>query len=249
MISINSICPVCGKPSRSYMGNARKDKLCGKHADMLKAGEISPDGKGGFIDKTGKSLCITSQTDLPVEKPTIKAEEGVCKCISCGKETKPGFLFCVSCFHRYKDKRLLIRIDKCSEITLLDESYEGDLKCKDGHIVKSEKERFIDDYLFDHAIAHSYESTLPISLNKSIHPDFFLPKYHKPNTNECDDVYLEYFGFGDDHASYTEQKKFKLEQYAKMKLTVICISKDETNDFNGTLDKKLAYFKWHEITQ
>ena len=33
------ICPICDNPTRVYMGNARKDGLCGKHADMLKAGE------------------------------------------------------------------------------------------------------------------------------------------------------------------------------------------------------------------
>ena len=33
-------CPICGEPTRVYMGNARKDRLCGKHANMLKAGEI-----------------------------------------------------------------------------------------------------------------------------------------------------------------------------------------------------------------
>lgn len=26
-------CPICGKPTRVYMGNARKDRLCAKHAD------------------------------------------------------------------------------------------------------------------------------------------------------------------------------------------------------------------------
>ncbi len=33
-------CPICGKPTRTYMGNARKDSLCGVHADALKAGKI-----------------------------------------------------------------------------------------------------------------------------------------------------------------------------------------------------------------
>ena len=33
-------CPICGEPTRVYMGNARKDRLCGKHADMLKAGDL-----------------------------------------------------------------------------------------------------------------------------------------------------------------------------------------------------------------
>ena len=31
-------CPICGQPTRVYMGNARKDRLCAKHADELKAG-------------------------------------------------------------------------------------------------------------------------------------------------------------------------------------------------------------------
>ena len=34
------VCPICGAPTRVYMGNARKDRLCGKHADELKAGKI-----------------------------------------------------------------------------------------------------------------------------------------------------------------------------------------------------------------
>ena len=28
-------CPICGEPTRVYMGNARKDKLCGKHASIF----------------------------------------------------------------------------------------------------------------------------------------------------------------------------------------------------------------------
>jgi len=34
------VCPICGAPTRVYMGNARKDRLCGKHADELKAGKL-----------------------------------------------------------------------------------------------------------------------------------------------------------------------------------------------------------------
>ena len=36
----NLICPICGEPTSVYMGNARKDRLCRKHATMLKNGEI-----------------------------------------------------------------------------------------------------------------------------------------------------------------------------------------------------------------
>ena len=33
-------CPICGEPTFVYMGNARKDKLCKKHGQMAKVGEI-----------------------------------------------------------------------------------------------------------------------------------------------------------------------------------------------------------------
>ena len=28
-------CPICDQPTRVYMGNARRDRLCAKHADEL----------------------------------------------------------------------------------------------------------------------------------------------------------------------------------------------------------------------
>lgn len=34
------VCPICGEPTRVYMGNARKDRLCGKHADEFKHARI-----------------------------------------------------------------------------------------------------------------------------------------------------------------------------------------------------------------
>ena len=37
------ICPICDNPTRVYMGNARKDGLCGKHADMLNTGSWQTD--------------------------------------------------------------------------------------------------------------------------------------------------------------------------------------------------------------
>ena len=44
-------CPICGEPTIVYMGNARKDGLFGKHADMLKKGDIIVDEEGLFVDK------------------------------------------------------------------------------------------------------------------------------------------------------------------------------------------------------
>ena len=36
----NLICPICGKPTSVWYGNARKDKLCREHAQQLKEGVI-----------------------------------------------------------------------------------------------------------------------------------------------------------------------------------------------------------------
>ena len=45
------LCPICGQATRVYMGNARKDLLCGKHADALKSGEIISNENDYFLRK------------------------------------------------------------------------------------------------------------------------------------------------------------------------------------------------------
>ena len=62
-MSNDLICPICGEPTRVYMGNARKDRLCGKHADMLKAEEI-------FLDSYGRWRETATQNVLSQEKAT-----------------------------------------------------------------------------------------------------------------------------------------------------------------------------------
>lgn len=150
-------CPICGQATRVYMGNARKDRLCSKHADELKSGRIIVNEEGLFVEpKTGKILNKNYQENK-VEKEVVAEQNGVAKCIACGKETRPGFLFCPFCYRKYVDKKLLVEITNCKEITILDDSYEGKFTCTDGHIVKSKSEMIIDNWLFDHNIPHAYE--------------------------------------------------------------------------------------------
>ena len=147
-------CPICGQATRVYMGNARKDRLCAKHADELKSGRIIVNEEGLFVEpKTGKILNKNYQENK-VEKEVVAEQNGVAKCIACGKETRPGFLFCPFCYRKYVDKKLLVEITNCKEITILDDSYEGKFTCTDGHIVKSKSEMIIDNWLFDHNIPH-----------------------------------------------------------------------------------------------
>ena len=119
------ICPICGKPTRVYMGNARKDRLCASHANMLKTGELILDENGRYLDKQGTVL-FPLEIDKPKEKvfETVENEEIeiITKCIACGKETKNGNFFCIQCYRKYRDKNLLIRITRCKEIEIMDES-------------------------------------------------------------------------------------------------------------------------------
>ena len=99
------LCPICGQPTRVYMGNARKDLLCAKHAEALKAGRIEINEKGLFVEKETKKIL---NRDYEEQKEEKAEQKGVAKCIACGKETKPGFLFCTSCYKKYADKKINI---------------------------------------------------------------------------------------------------------------------------------------------
>ena len=180
-------CPICGEPTRVYMGNARKDKLCAKHANMLKNGDIVINDEGLFIEKTTNK--VLNKDYKKEEQAKENKEYKVVKCIACGRETKPGFFFCPSCFAKYNNKELLVKIKNCKEIEILDESYEGHYMCDDGHIVKSKSERDIDNYLFENGIPHAYErSFIPESdPTVTLKPDFILPNYN----NSGKDVIIE----------------------------------------------------------
>ena len=241
------ICPICDNPTRVYMGNARKDGLCGKHADMLKAGEIVLNEDSLFVDvKTNKVL---NKGFKELSKPEQTQEKeilgSVAKCISCGTPTKPGFLFCVECFKKYKDKQLLVKITKCVEINILDESYEGVYKCKDGHIVKSKSEREIDNYLFDHNIPHAYEKVVSIDGDSKhdLHPDFCLPNY----LGKGKDVYIEHWGFNSDNRDYYKSKKYKIAKYKELGLTIISTNEADMNDPEAALNRKLNNFEYGKI--
>lgn len=233
-------CPICGQPTRVYMGNARKDLLCGKHADELKAGKIEVNKKGLFIEKATGKVLNKGYVEPKEEKPAPE-QKGVAKCIACGKETKPGFLFCVSCYKKYADKKLLVEINKCKDITILDDSYEGKFTCTDGHVVKSKSEMIIDNWLFEHGIPHAYEKKLPIDANEShdLHPDFCLPGYH----DDPDDVYIEYWGYNESNKEYTKSKNYKIKVYKELKVTVICLEEKDIMDINASMSRKLKFYK------
>lgn len=225
-------CDVCGSSSGIY-------PLCPK------CFKLRDEGKVIKCDKCGKWHYSNVACSCTAPKVTINDNsndiiinnDNKYRCIICGDKTD-GVLFCKSCYFKYKDKILLLRVSNCSNITLLDDSYEGKYTCNDGHIVKSKSEAFIDNYLYEHNIKHAYEKSFPYGPNPEdiLHPDFYLPNY----LGIGNDVYIEHWGYDNTNKEYTASKQFKLDIYRKNKTTLICTYETiDTNDINSSLERKL----------
>lgn len=234
------ICPICGEPTRVYMGNARKDRLCGKHADMLKAGEIITDEMfGSFIDAKTKKILnknFYQQNDKKIqskvaEKETPKEELSELTCIICN-EPSNGKHFCLKCYHEYKSHSIDLRITNCRDVEIIDRYGNKKVKTKDGRFVRSLSEKIILDYFFDHYTRVVYEKTVSYINEKGetaeLHPDFYLQDY---------DLYIEFNGLT--NKTYLRKKDYVNKIYASKGLKVIILDSDDMNDIEGTLDSIL----------
>lgn len=233
-------CVICGELTSGY---AFCKKCFKKHSEE----ELLDILNGISKALPDSNLSVDSNENNPT---VVVNSENKSKCITCGKPTD-GLLFCPSCYHKYKDKELLFKITKCTNVELLSDDYEGKYVCKDGHIVKSGAERDIDDYLFDHGIAHAYEKALPYGrdLKEVLHPDFCLKDY----LGKGNDVLLEHWGYNENNIQYTKTKKFKMKIYeelcSKNKITLISTFPKDIIDVEASLNRKLNkdYIHLHEI--
>lgn len=213
------VCPICGEPTRVYMGNARKDRLCAKHADMLKRGELA-------LDEDGKPKLFPS-----AEEVKQSGSQSELTCIICGQISN-GKHFCYTCYQKYKDRAVDIRISHCKEVIILDEYGSAKFKCKDGRKVRSKSEKIISDFLFDHRIIAIYEKEVyyypdPEDTSKPpiiLHPDFYIPDH---------ELYIEHNGLS--HYSYKANKAKTEAMYKKMGLKVIVTIEEDMED----IEKKL----------
>lgn len=220
------ICPICGEPTRIYMGNARKDRLCGKHADMLKAGDL-------ILGADGKYTVKGELKPEPKAEPVAVASD--LTCIICG-EPSNGKHFCVSCYHKYKDKSIDIRISNCRDIQIIDEYGNKTKKAKDGRKVRSLSEKIIIDYFFDNFIRVVYEKTIPY-INENgedaeLHPDFYLPDY---------DLFIEFNGLTT--KSYLRKKNYVNKIYQEKGYKVEILESQDLDDVESSIAKILAKHK------
>ena len=144
-------CPICGEPTRVYMGNARKDRLCGKHADMLKAGDLLQTESGKFVLKS-EQLAASKKQEAAEPSSDLT-------CIVCG-EPSNGKHFCIGCYHKYKDRAIDIRITNCKEVKILDQYGNLTIECDDGRRVRSRAEALISNFFYNNKIRSVYEKTV-----------------------------------------------------------------------------------------
>ena len=222
------VCPICGEPTRVYMGNARKDRLCGKHADMLKAGELVLDEKGNYVKQSSKPKTVESET-------TKEDNANELTCIICG-EPSNGKHFCLKCYKEFKDHSVDIRITNCRDTEIIDRYGNKKVKTKDGRFVRSLSEKIILDYFFDHFTRVVYEKTISYvnekGENAELHPDFYLTDY---------DLYLEFNGLT--NKTYLKKKEYVNKIYASKGFKVVILDSNDINDIESTLDKVLEEHK------
>ncbi len=214
------ICPICGKPTNVYMGNARKDRLCKEHGKQANAGEIKQCPNCGRWSDKGK--------ECECEKPkSAKVHTDELTCIACGKPSN-GKHFCLDCYKKYHDREIEIHFKNCVESYVSDEYCNTKFKCKDGRLVRSKSEKIISDFLFDYHIRAVYEKLVFYYPEKGepieLHPDFYLPDK---------DIYIEHNGLNTN--SYKSNKAKTAKMYEDLKYTVVITVEKDLEDIEAKL--------------
>ena len=214
-------CPICGEPTNVYMGNARKDRLCKKHAKELKDGLIEQCPDCGKWHKIGEAC--------ECKKKKATANDDL-TCIICG-EPSNGKHFCLNCWNKYKDKSIDIRISNCSSTEILDQYGNLTITCDDGRKVRSRAEALISNFFYNNKIRSVYEKPIfyeENGKNKTIHSDFYLPDYN---------LYIEYCELS--NKPYLKKKEYTQSIYKKLGLDVLIMDDKDLNDIAGCLKPKL----------
>lgn len=106
------------------------------------------------------------------------------------------------------------------------------IRTLDGHIVKSDGERQIDDILFINRIVHVYEKdVLEIDVGeRTLKSDWFIP-----GSNGRSGVYIEYWGMKT--KDYLKNKEEKKKLYKENNVCLIEVEMDDINDIQGLTNR------------
>lgn len=231
-------CPICGEPTYTCYGKPRKDKLCAKH------GKLEHEGKIILCEDCNK--WISADEICECKKATSKKKDAEeLTCIICG-ENSNGKHFCLKCYKKFANKVLYIQVKKCKEFTKLDSEYESELICEDGHMVKSPYEKIIDNWLYSENIKHAYEKKIYLTETEYITPDFYIPEY-----NGKKDIYVEFWGYGEENIQYQKRKEYKTNIYPELAKTknicVVYLNKQEVD--KDTYKQKISFAIQGEVKE
>ena len=219
-------CAICGKPSGMY-------PLCPACFKLRDAGEIEKCEECGTWHRINEPC----ECDVDITDEEFETEESEIngQCLLCENDAGP-YLFCRSCYHKYKNRSIDIRITNCTEITILDEYGNKSIKTKDGRKVRSLSEKIILDYFFDHFIRVVYERTIPYinekGENAELHPDFYLPDY---------DLFIEFNGLT--NKAYLRKKEYVSKIYREKRYNVEILNSADINDIEASIERVLDKYK------
>ncbi len=216
-------CPICNEPTNVYMGHARKDRLCKKHGKMANAGEIIQCATCGKWNE--KDVICECKKDKEEAK-----NDNELTCIICGAPSNNKH-FCLSCWKKYHEKSIDIRITNCNATQILDEYGNKKIKCSDGVWVRSRAESMISDWFFMKKIRVVYEPDFFYKENdetKVLHPDFFLPDHN---------VYIEYCELT--NKPYLRKKEYTEKIYKENNKNVIIMNDTDIENRDKFFFEKL----------
>lgn len=215
-------CQICGKPSGFY-------PLCGNCFKLKDAGKIikcEVCNTWHYADKP----CKCPSTSIHTKKNDLVDDNGEVHkkpqltCLICGQDSN-GLHFCKSCYAKYKDRSVDIRITNCTDVQILDEYGNKTLKCADGRFVRSRAEWMISQWFFEHKIRVIYEPDFWYEENgetKALHPDFCLPDFN--------DIYIEYCELT--NKPYLKKKQYTQQIYQNNNKRVIIMDDNDLKDLS-----------------
>ena len=158
---------------------------------------------------------LQARFDLEKEKGAqLQKKIDSLTCLLCGKPSK-GKHFCYSCYVKFKNQCVDLRLKKCAETEIIDFWGNKTEPCEDGRKVRSRAEQCIANYFFNNKIRYVYEKPLNFQ-GKILHPDFYLPDYN---------LYIEYNELKDEE--YTRKKAFAMKLYEQMNVKIIVMTKED----------------------
>ena len=138
-------------------------------------------------------------------------------------------------------------INKKKEVKTTSYTEESDsqksaiMRTLDGHIVKSQGERVIDDILYTNMYVHCYEKDVTeiSSIERTVKSDWYIPIWGNKG------IYIEYWGMTT--GGYLKNKEEKRKLYIENKIPLIEIEKDDVKDVSGLTSRILREIrKWED---